>query len=1271
MRAHFFSLAIVICGLAASPSIAQQYHFHTYTEMDGLLSSTVQDISQDSEGALWFATARGLSRFDGAEWEDCGPTGNTPTMHHSFIGRDHEGRMWTLGKGVMSHLYVRQNGVWREIEKSADYPPLGNYLAWELGRTPGDKTFIAMAERKGRITIYCDGQWRNYTLDGLDVGLNTLVFVDGRLAIATLQGLYEIDPADWQLRPTALTKPLQTICRSFDGKALWAVGNGWIGLGTPDSMQILAEDLPLEFHVPVEGTAALADPAGGVYFGDLGQVYYFHPRYGLELLSRANGLQSSGVTNFFLDREGHVWVGGLRGPSKLINRSLAGYARRHGLLDDEVTAVLKRRNGTMVLGHFGGLTFMEDDPRPVVFNIDNHILERVSDLAESPDGEIWFAADHLGVGHVKADGTIEYLQGIPNPVDKAYALSFDRQGDLWVGTNKGVVRWDGEQFHTLDLSEFVADHQSVLVRRLVHIQDGSLLIGSGHFGVFRWRDGVLQHSMPEVEGRGRSVYNLHETASGEVLVGTLDGLYILQGEALVKAAAPWPVIDRPIYSILPDTKGQLWFGTDNGVMRWDGEKLTQLTVRDGLLGTETNRDALKLGPRGDLWIGTDRGLTIYRSDFDQEPLALPLITITGFEVDGTRYPGNKPLRLSSSARAIDISFRGVTFQDETRTKYLTWLENFEEGWRGPDLLPNRTMRYTNVPPGTYRFQVQVCTPDGVLSTVARSGEIVVLAPLQARWWFRLLIALVSCVVIWMMGSYLWAWRYTNRLKTMVGERTAKLEQSELLYRAESQRLGATLESISDGVITLDGRDRVVMCNTAAERILGRSQDTILGNKLLATLAVEPAISLTTGEPTVHLVVDPAGGQTWLEFSVAPITDAAQRAIGTVLAFRDITARREIENQRLRTQQLESLGVLAGGIAHDFNNLLTIILGNISLVEDTPAIGREVQGPLNKMKTATESARLLTEQFLTFAKGGDPSLAPESLMRIVRQSATLAFSGASVSCKLELAPDLWNVEVDRGQIGQVLNNLFLNACQAMESGGTVVIKARNSATGTEEPGTGRWVYLEVHDQGVGISEGELKRIFDPYYTTKDQGSGLGLAIAHSIVRRHGGRLTVDSDPGRGSVFTLTLPATDLVVRPDEAAVGTAALPSGRILVMDDEKDVLDVCGRLLKGLGLSCVVTTDGHQTLQMYETALAKGVGFDAVIMDLTVPGGMGGKEAVQLLLEIDPEVRAIVASGYSNDPVLANYQRYGFQGALKKPFDKADLKRELARVLVRKDATA
>jgi PAS domain S-box-containing protein len=388
-------------------------------------------------------------------------------------------------------------------------------------------------------------------------------------------------------------------------------------------------------------------------------------------------------------------------------------------------------------------------------------------------------------------------------------------------------------------------------------------------------------------------------------------------------------------------------------------------------------------------------------------------------------------------------------------------------------------------------------------------------------------------------------------------------------------------------------------------------------------------------------------------------------VGTLV---DITDRKLAEQERIRIQKVESLGVLAGGIAHDFNNLLAAILGSISVAREgssTDSLQLEV---LTEAEEAAVRASELTRQLLTFSRGGEPvkrSLAVES---VLRSSTSFAVRGSRVVAQCDVPADLWRVNADEGQIAQVIHNLVLNAVQAMPEGGTVRLSAENVPEGAALPAglapARRYVRISVADEGPGIDPAVVHKIFDPYFTTKATGTGLGLATAHSIVRRHSGHVSVESEPSRGATFQVYLPASQgdasfVVDRPAKLALGR-----GRVAVMDDDELVRKSAVRVLARLGFEAVAARDGAELLSLCEAARESGRPFDAAILDLTVPGGMGGKEAVALLRQREPGVRAIVSSGYSSDPVMADHAHYGFAGVIAKPYRLEDMGAVLDRVL-------
>jgi PAS domain S-box-containing protein len=381
----------------------------------------------------------------------------------------------------------------------------------------------------------------------------------------------------------------------------------------------------------------------------------------------------------------------------------------------------------------------------------------------------------------------------------------------------------------------------------------------------------------------------------------------------------------------------------------------------------------------------------------------------------------------------------------------------------------------------------------------------------------------------------------------------------------------------------------------------------------------------------------------------------------------IVEQKKFEEERLKLAKLESLGILAGGIAHDFNNILTAIIGNISLAKLDRKMQDQGRERLTEAEEACQQAQILARQLLTFARGGSPIKELASLEKLVTESASLACRGSQVRCEFSFPEDLKGIEGDPGQIRQVMQNLIINAIQAMPDGGCVKIWGENLAIG--EPGIlpldmGNYVRVSIQDQGIGIPAEYLQKIFDPYYTTKQKGSGLGLTAAYSIISNHRGHISVESTLGKGTTFHVYLPASDQKIIQQHKEDLDLLFGKGKILVMDDEAMVRQVLGRMLQTLGYEVEFAGDGVEAIEIFTEAQKSGDVFAGAILDLTVPGGMGGKEVMARLLKIDPQVKAIVSSGYSDDPIMADFQAFGFTGVIAKPYRISELSKVLNQVL-------
>jgi len=508
----------------------------------------------------------------------------------------------------------------------------------------------------------------------------------------------------------------------------------------------------------------------------------------------------------------------------------------------------------------------------------------------------------------------------------------------------------------------------------------------------------------------------------------------------------------------------------------------------------------------------------------------------------------------------------------------------------------------------------------------------------------------------------------------------RLRLAEETLREERERMAITLSAIVEGVLTTDRRGRITYMNGMAEELSGWKQRDAMGRSIEEVVRfLHSGVNEENDHPVTHVLAvgspllpldhyplfDPVQGERPVVYSVSPLRRSDGNLLGAVLILRDMTERIKLEEERLKASKLDSLALLAGGIAHDFNNLLTTILGNISMTTSWANTKEHLFTFLSEAENASLRAKKLTQQLLTFSKGGTPLKKPLALQHVIPESATFALSGSSTHCKCDIPEDIWLIQADEGQISQVIHNLAVNAQQAMPKGGILTIGAENVMLTAEqarqqtlsEPG--KYIKLTVQDSGTGIPSYTLHKIFDPYYSTKQNGSGLGLSAAYSIITNHHGTITVSSVESQGSTFVIYLPAAQETTTVPQDSL-SAMTGEGRVLVMDDEESIRLLVGEMLRHLGYEVQCVAEGKEAVERYQEAYHTHQPFNAVILDLTIPGGLGGKDTVEQLRQFDPQVKAIVSSGYSNDPVLSRYSKFGFHGVVAKPFRLAELSQVL-----------
>jgi len=998
---------LIVSLAAVAPLAAQSYHVRTYTEAEGLPSSTVRGMAQGPFGRIWFATRSGVAVYDGSRWERFPHRQGINSADTQRIAVDEQGRVWTAAAHTLA-VSSWEDGEWIDLPPVETPPECHTSSIQPLGH-PGPSglmvgTSCGLFEWHGR-------QWRSIAgpADWNVSRVTALTLHEDTLYVATHAGLGRLSIGDgafaavpFELPPGRVLGLALDAASTADRLRLWVVGNGWLGRIDGDRFERIAEFAP---SADSYSHSVVSFGHDGVVFGSLTALYRYDPTNGIEELTEANGLIGPGAEGLLIDREGHLWVACSRGVTKLISFRLSNYREEHGLADDDVSAVLERRDGGFVFGHPGGVSLLGPDGF-------RHLPEnavapgqartgRVLEIAQSADDTVWLAGQALGLGRL-AHGELSW--SFPPGSDLISSVVVDRNDRLWVAAKEAVLVGRADGF--VPLPRFGID-RGWSVRRLVEGADGTMYALTSVAGLFAW-DGTgweRWHS-PEQPERN-NLFSLHETLAGDLWIGSAAGLLERHGDDLRAVASPR--IERPIYFIVRDAKERYWFGTDNGVFRWDGSRLDHLTVEDGLAGRETNRAAGVVDSRGRVWIGTAHGVSVYRDELDRVPALPPQVEVTGLEVSGEPSDVSRTLKLAAKEDDLLFEFRAISFRDEDRILVRTRLEGHEADWSQPRVAGDRRAMYTNLRPGDYRLHLQAMNPRGAWSEPAHSPWITITAPYYRRPWFWLVVLGCGLLLAFVAQAHLYQRRYSRRLQLEVQQRLAELKRAE--------------------------------------------------------------------------------------------------------------------EELAKAQKLESLGLLAGGIAHDFNNLLTVVLGNLSL------LATEVRGDaakwVNDADGAIERARGLTNQLLIFSRGDEPARVVSRIGPIARESTEFVLNNTRVEATFDLPDTLDLVEVDPTQMHQVFTNLVRNAAEAMPQGGTISVRGRNLTDPPPPLPPGDHVAVEFSDSGPGVADDHLGQLFDPYFTTKETGSGLGLATAYSMVRHHGGLLTVASPEGGGAVFTVYLPSSSTV------------------------------------------------------------------------------------------------------------------------------------------------
>ena len=1253
-----FRPVILLWWLFTSILFGQSYLIHNYTADDGLPSSAVYDVIQDSLGQIWAATRAGLAINNGQAWQWTPNVAKHSSRHFKYFVKNSAGRLMLVRQQKLLEIYNYNGSRWN-IQKTFDLPSLEVSQPNKVAVAEfGNKRFCVIASYPEGVYLNIRNQWQKLMLSDADTLLTVNALIPWRNGwfCASNLGLHYISVEGRQYKTKHILASAIPDCKAiaidtstpFNKSfatlpSLWLVDEGGIALFENDSL--IRFGPPIQ-HVRGSPSSIAIDALGDVYYSN-GIETWFVDKMTTKVTSipPETGLLNTGMYIIFRDRENNMWFGGNRGLSKLISKRFANFDERHGLLANEVSAILHAPDGSTYLGHLDGYTWLKDGKATAVefsgLNLQANQHSRVLDIEQDNLGNIWLASSGAGLQKIRHNRILKRIKYPGENRRDCTSIKEDAQGNIWTSWDNKLARFVGGRLVPFKnpLLPFA------YYRRIFEGRDSTVYFATGGKGLVAYKDGNWKLFRSHLE-TANNIFSLGDMGD-RVWVGTLDGLYYISGDSLRKNRSHKVFIENPTYFIATSPSGATWFGTDNGVLRFDGTEMRHYTRRHGLIGLETNRAAGVFDDSGHLWIGTESGVSVYRDEFDHVPGKPPLVHISEMEVNGKLAKTTNPVVLDREENSLTFRFRGISFVDEKSLYYQVRLDGYDNAAFFTQL---PEVRYKNLPQGEYRLVIRAANLYGHWSLPASTATIEVKQAFYLRGWFLfLMFSGISSLL--MLGLFLYSKRqYVKHLEEKYDDKTTALKESEEKYRI-------LFESSEDLLFITSPEGQILDINPAGLRLLGYPslkdiQSIDLGKDLLAEAHLLGQIigelrSRNTIENQEITLKRKDGELRHFLTTASAIYDDTGKLHVYRGIMRDITEQRRLEEQLFLSEKMKSIGLLAGGIAHDFNNILSSILGYASLLKEELQFASVNFRYVDVIEKSATRAAELTNQLLAFARGGKYENQPVDLNLLVEETIAMVrrtFNRA-IEINFDCHPGPLVVEGDASQLQQMIMNLCVNARDALPDGGMIHLQTCQTDTGEAASGLAT---LKIVDNGVGIPKKDLQRIFEPFYTTKAlrKGTGLGLSMVYGVVKNHSGEITVDSSVGKGTTFNITLPLSGRKPKAVAREIKPVENGEGTILVVDDEDLLRNFLRDGLERAGYRVLTAENGAEALATYHS---RGKEIDLIILDMIMPK-MDGKAVIHQLREDALPAKVLLSTGYSNSIAMEETDSY-IKGVLLKPF--------------------
>lgn len=1268
-KSKFIKTLLTLIILTVSVK-GQFYPQKFFTVDDGLSQSIVNVLFKDSYGFLWLGTTEGVSRFDGKSFKNYNQeTGYSLHLVSGIIEKE-PGTLWIADYGF--GLFEFKND---KIQKIVFDSTLTNYIISFMYRAPNGE--ILLGTSPGGLYRFVGNSIKRSPLNFstfFEKVISAAMDNTGNIWVGTfdLGAGFMVDDRIVKTLTTNDGLPsneIRAILPQKDGKVWFGTGKGLYVLHGEEISDLFNKKYPnskiMNIYAPDSENVYvnINNQKGGV-------IHFFRNK----IIDEIDVNESIFTKCTLRDNAGILYIGTYDGLAIIPDQTSKNYDQKSGLTDLYIRTITSDPSGRLWVGTKNNGLFYWDKDRFKPFSI-----KKYGNRFETPTTTLFYQ-NQFWIGTRRGLLVLEGNKSIHNAATSvADSLEIRKiiliDSTLYIVSKTHLFKFkDNSIFEiTYNLKDKVNSFWGVNKDR-----NGTLWLASNGNGLWTLSDSIwtcFNHDSPP-----KHIYGVRKNVNGDLLFPSSLGAFWWNGKKLFNIYEK----NGYVWDVISSGDNEYWLGTSHGLVHKQGKNQIICSRKNGFVSTEYNIGSFYRGPDQNLWFGGVTGLVVHnslkRNRWEEPPLVIESIQ----NGDSTLYlPNTKKGKYEFSDKNIKITYNVPSFKNWSMTRYRYFLEGFDSD---TSKFTNEKMaKYTNLSAGNYIFHVYASLGNDNSYFNEASISFYIEPEWYETWWAILIYALVILFTVY----YIIHWREkllrrrNMLLEQRIEERMFELRASnrrlvnevneriraEKALEEEKEQLSVTLAAITDGVIRLDEKGHVILMNAVARDLCGLTHTEAIGAELNSVLSLLDETSFNPTKLDISkiefnsenkpftlsaILKNKRTGQNLnIYLSIAPIVGLNTEKHGFVCVFRDVTLEKKAEEETIRMQKLESIGLLAGGLAHDFNNILSGILGNTQLARMVYEKGEKIEKYLIGVEDATKSAAALTQQLLTFSKGGEPVKKQIDLKELLEETILFALRGSNVKSVFFIENKLWLVNVDAGQINQVINNLAINADQAMPNGGTLTVEASNvietNQTGTLNPG--KYVEIKLIDQGIGIPESDLSKIFDPYFTTKQKGSGLGLASSYSIIEKHDGIITVQSEPGKGTIFTIYLPAYEGNVHKSDKESRKIEEGSGRILVMDDESYIRELMQDMLDLLGYESITVSNGDEAIKTYTEALNSDNPFRAVIMDLTIPGGMGGKDAIRELLKIDPHVKSIVSSGYSADSIMANYGDFGFKGILQKPF--------------------